>query len=105
MLRSQHMRGRIGIASAMCLSAAMLCRGQGIITTFAGADPGYPASFPALSESFGQLSGVAVSPAGDVYFASTTRSLIVKFSPRLNTVSIVAGITFGGYSGDGGPAV
>ena len=107
MLRSQHMRRRVGIAtSAMCLAAAMLCRGQGVITTVAGADPGYPSnSFPALSASFGQLSGVAVSPAGDVYFASTTRSLIMKFSPRLNAVSIVAGITFGGYSGDGGPAV
>jgi uncharacterized protein (TIGR03437 family) len=90
---------------AMYLFAAMLCRGQGIITTYAGSDVTYPgSSFSALSASFGLLSGVAISPSGDVYFASSTRCLIVKFSPRLNSVSIVAGITVGGYSGDGGPA-
>ena len=80
--------------------------GQGIITTVAGTDLVYPgSSFSALSASFGQLSGVAVNPiSGDVYFASQSRSLIVKFNPQLNSASVVAGIGIGGYSGDGGPA-
>ena len=91
----------------MSVSAAMFCRGQGIITTIAGSDITYPgSSFSALSASFGQLQGVAVSPIdGHVYFASASRSLIVKFNPTLNSVSIVAGIGVGGYSGDGGPAI
>ena len=91
--------------TTLCLSAAVFCHGQGIITTYAGSDPTYPgSSFSALSASFGLLSGVAVSPSGDVYFASSTRCLILKFNPVLNSVSIVAGISIGGYSGDGGPA-
>lgn len=90
---------------AVYLLAALLCRGQGIITTIAGADIAYPgSSFSALSASFGQLSGVAVSPSGDVYFASQSRSMILRFNPSLNSMSIVAGIGVGGYSGDGGPA-
>jgi len=66
----------------------------------------YPgSSFSALSASFGQLTGVAVSPVtGAVYFASRSRSLIIKFNPQLNSVGVVAGIGIGGYSGDGGPA-
>ena len=89
-----------------CLASVAICRGQGIITTVAGSDLVYPgSSFSALSASFGQLTGVAVSPlTGDVYFASGSRSLIVKFNPTLNSVSVVAGIGIGGYSGDGGPA-
>ena len=79
---------------------------QGIITTVAGTDLTYPgSSFSANSASFGQLSGIATHPiTGDVYFASRTRSLIVKFNPAKNAVSIVAGIGIGGFSGDGGPA-
>jgi hypothetical protein len=89
-----------------CLASVAICQGQGIITTVAGSDLVYPgSSFSALSASFGQLTGVAVSPVtGDVYFASSSRSLIVKFNPQLNSVSVVAGIGIGGYSGDGGPA-
>jgi len=90
---------------AMSLSAVILCRGQGIITTIAGGDITYPGtSFSANSASFGGLSGIAISPSGEVYFASQTRSMILKFNPTLNSVTIVAGIGVGGYSGDGGPA-
>ncbi|HXP83257.1 MAG TPA: SMP-30/gluconolactonase/LRE family protein [Bryobacteraceae bacterium] len=83
----------------------MLCRGQRIITTFAGSDPTYPSKpFPANSASFGQLISTAVSPSGDVYFVSETRSMILKLTVATSTVSVVAGIGIGGYSGDGGPA-
>ena len=90
---------------AMCLCAAMLCRGQQVITTFAGSDITYPSgSFPATSASFGQLISTSVSPNGGVYFVSESRSLILKLDPPTGTVSVVAGIGIGGYSGDGGPA-
>jgi trimeric autotransporter adhesin len=97
---------RIAQCVLACLASAAICQGQGIITTVAGSDLVYPgSSYSALSASFGQLTGVAVSPVtGDVYFASGSRSLIVKFNRTLNSVSVVAGIGTGGYSGDGGPA-
>jgi uncharacterized protein (TIGR03437 family) len=90
---------------AIWLCAATLCRAQGVITTFAGSDITYPgASFPANSASFGQLISTAISPGGQVYFVSESRSLILKLDPASSTVSVVAGIGIGGYSGDGGPA-
>jgi DNA-binding beta-propeller fold protein YncE len=91
---------------AIGLYGAMLCPGQRIITTFAGSDPTYSSKpFPANAATFGQLISTAVSPSGDVYFVSETRSMILKLTPATSTVSIVAGIGIGGYSGDGGPAV
>ncbi len=89
----------------ICLCAAMLCQGQGIITTLAGSDITYPSSpFPANSASFGQLISVAIGPAGDVYFVSESRSLIMRLNPATGSVSIVAGIGLAGYSGDGAPS-
>jgi uncharacterized protein (TIGR03437 family) len=89
----------------ICLALGGVLNAQGIITTIAGTDPTYPgSSFSALSATFGRLYGVAVSSAGDVYFASQSRSIILKFSPQKNSVTIVAGIGTAGYSGDGGPA-
>ncbi len=85
--------------------ATVTLHAQGVITTIAGSDLTYPgSSFSANLATFGQLSGVAVSPSGDVYFASSSRSLIVKFNPQQNSLTIVAGTGIGAYSGDGGPA-
>ena len=90
---------------AMYLCAAALSCAQGVITTFAGSDITYPgAPFPANGASFGQLISTAISPGGDVYFVSESRALILKLNPASSTVSVVAGIGIGGYSGDGGPA-
>ena len=108
MIRSRIMLPGKRPAASLIVSliVALECCAQGIITTVAGTDIAYPgSSFSAMSASFGQLEGVAVSPIdGGVYFASASRSLIVKFNPTLNSVSIVAGIGIGGYSGDRGPA-
>src|SRR5262249_8114888 len=104
-IESVREKGIMGRSVFLMLVTTMMTRAQGIITTIAGADVVYSGSFSALSASFGQLSGVAVSPlTGDVYFASSSRSLILKYNPRLNSVSVVAGIGIGGYSGDGGNA-
>src|SRR5579863_6805703 len=90
----------------LSVSCAAGVYAQGIITTVAGTDVTYPgSSFSSNAASFGQLQGVAVHPiTGEVYFASSSRSLILKLSPVKNSVSIVAGIGIGAYSGDGGPA-
>src|SRR5579859_7387303 len=79
---------------------------QGIITTVAGTDLTYPSGpFPANSASFGQLSGVAVNPVtGEVYFASSSRSLIVKFDRVKNSAPVVAGIGVG-IAGQSSPPV
>src|SRR5580700_7695091 len=96
-------RNRTALAVWLC--TATLCRGQQIITTFAGSDITYPStSFPANSASFGQLISTAVGPGGQVYFVSESRSLILKLNPATSVVSVVAGIGIGGYSGDGGAA-
>ncbi len=89
----------------VCLLGAALCRGQRIITTFAGTDLTYPStSLPANGVAFGPVFSTAVSPAGEIYFVGQTRHLILKFDPTTNSVTVVAGIGIGGYSGDGGPA-
>src|SRR5258708_2653676 len=91
---------------SLCLATGTALYAQGVITTIAGVDPTYPVGpFPAFSTSFGTLSGVAVSSSGEVYFASVTRSLILKFSPQRGSLTVVAGIGAAGNSGDGGPAV
>src|SRR5579871_4224950 len=73
-----------------CLASVAICHAQGIITTVAGSDPVYPGtSYSALSASFGQLSGVAVSPVtGEIYFASQSRSLIVTNEVSEGVLSI-----------------
>jgi len=97
-----HSAGKL----SLCFLFGLALHAQGVITTIAGSDVSYPGnSFSALSATFGQLGGVAVSPSGDVYFSSATRSLIVKFNPQKSSLTIVAGIGEGSYSGDGGPAV
>jgi len=90
---------------SLCLALGTALYAQGVITTIAGSDPTYPgSSFSAFSASFGQLSGLAVSPSGDVYFAGQP-SVVVKFSPQTNNVTVFAGNGATGYSGDGGLAV
>ncbi|HEV3196479.1 MAG TPA: hypothetical protein VGZ73_01200, partial [Bryobacteraceae bacterium] len=94
------------IKLSLCLAVGTLLHAQGIITTIAGGDETYPSgSFSAFSATFGSLAGVAVSPSGDVYFASSTRSVILKFNPQRDSLTVVAGNGAAGYSGDGGPAV
>jgi hypothetical protein len=91
---------------SLCVAAGASLYAQGVITTVAGSDPTYPGnSLSAFSATFGFLSGVALSPTGDVYFASQSRSLIVRFSPQRNSLTIIAGTGIGAYSGDGGAAV
>jgi uncharacterized protein (TIGR03437 family) len=99
----RYNRGTVSLAIFFC--AAMLCRGQQLITTVAGSDITYPsAPFPANSASFGQLISVAVGPSGAVYFVTESRSMVLSLNPATGNVSIVAGIGISGYSGDGGPA-
>jgi hypothetical protein len=49
--------------------------------------------------------GVAVDSAGNVYIADQYAAVVRKVTAATGIISIYAGTGFGGYSGDGGPAL
>ncbi|HVI04639.1 MAG TPA: chitobiase/beta-hexosaminidase C-terminal domain-containing protein [Sphingomicrobium sp.] len=93
------------------LRVRMVAASTKIITTVAGngingytGDNG-PATLARLGNVF--MSGIAVSPAGDLYIADTVNNAIRKVDHSTGIITTVAGLgpTAPGYSGDGGPAV
>jgi len=78
----------------------------GVITTVAGnGDHGFSGdNGPATSASLSNPSGVAVDTGGSLYIADRFNNRIRKVTPA-GVITTVAGIgTFGGFSGDNGPA-
>lgn len=77
---------------------------QGVITTVAGngrvlrGDGG-----PATAAVLGEIWGVAVDSAGNVFAADVSNNQVVKISPT-GILTVVAGNGLQGFSGDGGPA-
>ncbi len=75
-----------------------------IITTVAGTDWSFPTgSLAAVNAPLGQLPGVAVDTAGNVFVADESDNIVVRISVN-GTLNIVAGNGISGFSGDGGPA-
>jgi hypothetical protein len=58
---------------------------------------------PAVNAPLGQVCGVAVDSAGNVFATDSDNCLVVKVSPS-GTLKVVAGNGVCGFSGDGGPA-
>jgi sugar lactone lactonase YvrE len=80
---------------------------NGVITTVAGnGTPGFSGDGgPAIDAELYAPSGIAVDPAGNLYFADTLNNRVRKISNGV--IATVAGSgtqLLGGYSGDGGPA-
>src|SRR5579883_2411932 len=72
-----------------------------VVSTLAGGSP--PSSpVPANSVSLGIPSRVALDPAGNIYFGAD--SMILKLD-KSGAITVIAGNTRPGCSGDGGPAV
>ena len=75
---------------------------RGVLSRVAGSgrpgDGGPPASVP-----IGNLNGVAVDGAGNLYLADSSNHRILKVSPN-NNITFVSGNGFPGFSGDNGPA-
>src|SRR5581483_2073139 len=79
---------------------------NGIITTIAGNGFGPPGndSGPALSTFFGDIGGIALNRAGDIFLVDFSRNKIRKITAATGTIAPIAGTGAWGYSGDGGPA-
>ncbi|MGD1095611.1 MAG: hypothetical protein ABSB35_26900 [Bryobacteraceae bacterium] len=74
---------------------------QYTISTFAGGSPP-PTPVAALNTSIGPPQRVAMDSSGNLYFGSL--NCVFKISPS-GQMTLVAGTSRPGYSGDGGPAV
>lgn len=58
----------------------------------------------ATSAAIGQVHGLAVNSAGDVFISDTSNNLIRKISASTGNITIFAGTGEGNYGGDGGAA-
>ncbi len=94
---------RIRFVSLIIVTAALsaLQAQPYVISTYAG---GPPATEPVLATNaaIGAVQGVAADAAGNVYFNAL--NCVFQLDPR-GTLTRVAGTSYGGYSGDGGPAI
>jgi trimeric autotransporter adhesin len=89
------------VTAALAAMLALAVSGQYSSTLFAGGGP--PNGAPAFAVAVSFVRGIAVDPAGNVYFSSTEQNRVYKVAPD-GTISTVAGSGFPGYSGDFGPA-
>jgi hypothetical protein len=79
----------------------------GLISTVAGTGKSGDTveGSPALSASFGQISGLAVDSVGNLFISDVGQHKIFKVNSASGIVSTVAGNGKAGFSGDGAPAV
>jgi uncharacterized protein (TIGR03437 family) len=84
------------------LTGGALWAQQYVISTIAGgAPPATPA--PGLSISIGEVESVTTDAAGNAYFTSPFLNCVLKLD-QSGVVTVIAGNSRRGYSGDGGPA-
>jgi uncharacterized protein (TIGR03437 family) len=77
---------------------------QPLIATVAGADFVFHGDgLPALNAPIGNVAGVAVDAAGNLYFVDQSNFLVMKMTPD-GILHVIAGTGIPGFSGDGGPA-
>src|SRR6266700_7317415 len=72
------------------------------IQTFAGGV--LPDNMSGVSASLGNVSGVAVDPAGHVLIALSDYNIVVRLDRNSGTLTRVAGSGIRGFAGDNGPA-
>ena len=82
-----------------CLAGAQ----QYVISTIAGAAAPATSPIPALSFSAGTVWGIGADAAGNTYLASSDLNSVFRLNPS-GLVIRIAGTTWPGFSGDGGPA-
>lgn len=113
----RHPWSLVALAAILCLAIAGLAQtpipAPGTITTIAGSGvAGVPGSGAlALSAQIGVVTGVALDPAGNVYFADSSNNQVFEIRANSGMISLIAGngagATFGsgGSLGDGHPAI
>jgi uncharacterized protein (TIGR03437 family) len=88
----------------MLFGAVSPALGQGVITTVAGTTWIYRGDTgPALNAPLGQIWGVALDAAGNLFAADIGNHLVVRISPD-GVLTAVAGNGVAAFSGDGGSA-
>ena len=107
LLRTYGLRGAaVLVLAILSLTAGAVLRGVATAQV-AGAPPGArPARGPILSVWLDAPGGVAVSPAGAIYFADSYNAVIRRIDGRSLVITPFAGDTAlgTGFAGDGGPA-
>jgi len=94
----------LAMPAACILFLASQLGAQGVITTVAGTTWRFTGDGgPATNAPLGELYGVAVDSAGNLFAVDMANHLVVKTAPS-GTLTVVAGTGFAGFSGDGGPA-
>jgi len=92
------------LVACFLMSAVSAALGQGVITTIAGTDWIYRGDTgPALNAPLGQIWGVALDAAGNLFAADIGNHLVVRISPN-GVLTAVAGNGVAAFSGDGGSA-
>ena len=90
-------------AACFLFFVSQLCA-QGVITTVAGTTWRFTGDGgPATNAPLGELRGIAVDAAGNLFATDASNQIVVKVSPT-GIVTVVAGNGTSGSSGDGGPA-
>lgn len=75
-------------------------RPDGVVSTLAGSGAGGDVNGPGTQARFGQLAGIAVDAAGNVYVADVAARKIKKVTPQ-GVVSTLAGVGVGNFDGAG----
>jgi len=96
-------RGLIYVVLTACWLSAASLRAQVIITAAGVTGTLRGAGGPAGSAHLGMLTGITRDSAGNIYAADASNNVIVRIAPA-GTLTVVAGNTLDGFSGDGGPA-
>jgi uncharacterized protein (TIGR03437 family) len=94
----------LAMPAACILFFASLLGAQGVITTVAGTTWRFTGDGgPATNAPLGELRGITVDAAGNLFAADIDNDIVVKISPA-GILTVVAGNGTQGFSGDGGPA-
>ena len=90
---------------AVLLVTLTLCSVSGqnyTISTFAGG--GLPVNIPGTSAGLGNVGGVAVDSAGNVFITTSVYNVVLRLDAKTGVLSSVAGTGTYGFRGDNGPA-
>ena len=98
--------GNVYIADSQNSRIRKITVSTGVITTIAGTGTaGYSGDGgPSTSAQINYPLGVTFDSAGNLYIADTQNNVVREVAASTGIITTVAGNSFSGYSGDGGPA-